>query len=234
METSVYYTRRERKPRRPGCRRDTFGPDMPKSAKRGSLRETPIPPGDEVGAAELAARVAGNLREHRRRRDMSLDQLAQRTGVSRAGLSQIETRKTNPSIGVLWKIASGLGIPFSELIGEGQHAVSVLRRDEAQVLRSTDRKFESRPLMPASGNNQIEVYELRLAARARHASEPHGPGTRELVIVLSGSLRMVVGEYAEDLAAGDSMLFNANSQHAYENNGNSEGRYQDVIIYPLR
>src|SRR5262245_42841678 len=117
--------------------------------KRASLRETPIPPGDEVGAAELTARVAANLREERRRRDMSLDQLAQRTGVSRAGLSQIETCKTNPSIGVLWKIASGLGIPFSDLIGERQQALSVLRRSDVQVLRSTDRKFESRPLVPA-------------------------------------------------------------------------------------
>jgi XRE family transcriptional regulator, regulator of sulfur utilization len=208
---------------------------MPKTqVKRGSLRETPIPPGDEVGAAELASRVAANLREHRRRRDMSLDQLAQRTGVSRAGLSQIETRKTNPSIGVLWKIASGLGIPFAELIGEGQQAVSVLRRNETQLLRSSDRKFESRPLMPASGNNQIEVYELRLSARARHSSDAHGPGTRELVVVLSGALRMTVGTQSEDLAAGDSMLFDANSAHVYENPGGSEARYHDVIIYPLR
>ena len=202
--------------------------------KHGSLRDTPIPRGDEVGAAELTARVADNLREHRRRRDMSLDQLAQRTGVSRAGLSQIETRKTNPSIGVLWKIASGLGIPFADLIGEGQPALSVLRRNDAQVLRSTDRKFESRPLMPASGNNQVEIYELRVAARSRHASEPHGPGTRELVVVLSGSLRMTVGAQNEELAAGDSMLFDANTEHVYENPGGSEGRYHDVIIYPLR
>src|SRR5262249_21381669 len=70
------------------------------------LRRAPIPPGDEIGAADLARRVAENLREQRKRRSMSLDQLAQLTGVSRAALSQIETRKTNPTIGVLWKIAS--------------------------------------------------------------------------------------------------------------------------------
>jgi transcriptional regulator with XRE-family HTH domain len=165
---------------------------------------------------------------------MSLDQLAQITGVSRAGLSQIETVKTNPSIGVLWKIASGLGISFSELIGEREQAVSVLRREDTQVLRSADRKFESRPLMPAGGANQVEVYELRLAARARHASEAHGPGTRELVVVLSGALRMIVGDHSEDLGAGDSMLFNANVVHAYENVSGAEARYHDVIIYPLR
>jgi transcriptional regulator with XRE-family HTH domain len=202
--------------------------------KRVSLRESPIPPGDEVGAAELAARVAANLREHRRRRDLSLDQLAQRTGVSRAGLSQIETCKTNPSLGVLWKIAAGIGIPFSELIGEGQTGISVLRRNESQVLRSMDRKLESRPLMPAAGTNQLEFYELRLSARAQHASDPHGPGTRELVIVLSGTLRMTVGNQAQELAAGDSMLFDANQAHVYENPGGSEARYHDLIIYPHR
>jgi transcriptional regulator with XRE-family HTH domain len=200
----------------------------------GTLRDTPLPPGDERGAAELAGRVAANLREHRRRRDISLDQLAQRTGVSRAGLSQIETRKTNPSIGVLWKVASGLGIPFAELIGEGRQSVSVLRMNDTQVLRSADRKFESRPLMPGAGGNRIEVYELRLAARARHTSDAHGPSTRELVVVLSGALRMVVGDQSEDLAAGDSMLFDANSPHVYDNPHTSEARYHDVIIYPLR
>jgi transcriptional regulator with XRE-family HTH domain len=204
-----------------------------KNAPR-SLRETPIPPGDDVGAAELTARVASNLRDERRRRDMSLDQLAQRTGVSRAGLSQIETCKTNPSIGVLWKIASGLGIPFADLIGNSQHAVSVLRRADSQVLRSADHRFESRTLMPPAGANQVEVYELRLTARARHESEAHGPGTRELVIVLSGALRMTVGDHSEELGPGDSMLFNANSPHVYENPGSSEARYHDVIVYPLR
>ena len=198
------------------------------------MRDTPVPPGDEVGAAELTARVAANLREERRRRDMSLDQLAQRTGVSRAGLSQIETCKTNPSIGVLWKIASGLGIPFSELIGESQQPMSVLRRADAQVLRSTDRKFESRPLVPAGAANQVEVYELLLAARSRHASEAHGAGTRELIIVLSGVLRMIVGDNSEELAAGDSLLFNADAPHTYENPGSAEARYHNVIIYPLR
>src|SRR5450432_4829955 len=116
---------------------------MPKNKATANLRGAPIPSGDDVGAAELAGRVAMHLREHRKRREMSLDQLAQLTGVSRAALSQIETRKTNPTIGVIWKIASGLGIPFSDLIGESQAPVSVLRREETQVLRSLDRKFES-------------------------------------------------------------------------------------------
>jgi transcriptional regulator with XRE-family HTH domain len=202
-------------------------------AKRQGIaaRKVPRPPGDEVGAAQVAGRVAENLRQHRKRREMSLDELSQVTGVSRAALSQIETRKTNPTIGVLWKIASGLGVPFSDLIGETRLSLSILRRADTQVLRSTDRKFESRPLVPAASVNEIEMYELSLAARSRHASEPHGPGTKELVVVLSGSLRMTVGDHTDELGAGDSVVFDANQTHVYENPGSSEARYHDVIIY---
>ncbi len=187
--------------------------------------------GDTIGVADLTRRVSENLRQHRTKRDLSLDELSQLTGVSRAALSQVETRKTNPTIGVLWKITAGLGINFSELIGESQLSSSVLRREEAQALRSLDRKFESRPLTPPGGPPQIDMYELRLAARARHASEPHGPGTRELVVVLSGALRMVVGDKADNLVAGDSVIFDANVPHIYENPGPTEACYHDVILY---
>jgi transcriptional regulator with XRE-family HTH domain len=162
---------------------------------------------------------------------MSLDQLSHATGVSRAALSQIETRKTNPTIGVMWKIAAGLGVPFSDLIGESQASLSVLRRGDTQVLRSTDRRFESRLLVPAAGVSEIEMYELTLAARSRHASDPHGAGTKELVVVLTGSLRMTVGDNTDELAAGDSVVFDANLPHVYENPGSAEARYHDVIIY---
>ena len=163
---------------------------------------------------------------------MSLDDLAVASGVSRAALSHIETSKGNPTVGVLWKIASGLGIPFSDLIGESRLSLSVLRREESQLLRSLDRKFESRPLMPPVGISQIEMYELRLSARSRYASDAHGPGTRELLVVLNGTLRLTVGDRTDDLAAGDSVVCNANLTHVYENPGSSEARYHDVIIYP--
>jgi transcriptional regulator with XRE-family HTH domain len=198
---------------------------------KAGLRGAPTPAGDDVGAAELAGRVAAHLREQRKRRDMSLDQLAQLTGVSRAALSQIETRKTNPTIGVLWKIAAGLGIPISDLIGESRTGLSVLRRGEAQLLRSADGKFDSRPLMPAAGIPQVEMYELRLAARSRHASEPHGPGTREIVVVLSGAMRMTVGSHSDELGPGDAIVFDANKPHVYENVGGAEARCHNVIVY---
>ena len=192
--------------------------------------------GDDVGAAELGRRVAENLRQRRKARGMSLDDLANASGVSRAALSQIETHKSNPTVGLLWKIAVGLGVPFSELIGEIKGGISVLRRSDGQVLRSLDGKLESRPLAPAGTSPLVELYELRLSARSTHAAEAHAPGTHELVVVLSGALRMRVnrpGDESEsyDLGAGDSISFPADVPHAYENPGASEARYHNLIIY---
>jgi transcriptional regulator with XRE-family HTH domain len=194
-------------------------------------RSLPLPPGDEVGAVEMARRVGDNLRRRRKARNLSLDELAVASGVSRAALSQIETSKGNPTVGVLWKIAVGLGIPFAELIGETRGAVGVLRREESQVLRSADGKMESRPLTPAGAAPGAEVYELRLLARATHASDPHAPGTREIVIVLAGQLKLRVDGEVYELGPGDSVSFAADKAHAYENPGASEARYHDMIIY---
>jgi transcriptional regulator with XRE-family HTH domain len=157
--------------------------------------------------------------------------LAAASGVSRAALHQIETTSGNPTVGVLWKIAAGLGVPFASLLGEAKEEIGVLRRGEAQVLRSADGKMESRPLTPAGAAPWAEVYELRLAARAAHRSEAHAPGTREIVVVLSGQLRMSVGETSNELGAGDSVSFAADKPHTYENTGATESRYQNVILY---
>jgi XRE family transcriptional regulator, regulator of sulfur utilization len=198
--------------------------------KRGRLKADALP-GDDVGAAELARKVAENLRHRRKARSMSLDDLARSSGVSRAALSQIETCKSNPTVGVLWKIAVGLGIPFAELVGTPRSGASVLRRGDGQVLRSLDGKLESRPLSPAGSSPLVELYELRLAARGIHSSDSHAPGTIEIVVVLSGALRLRAGDETFDLAAGDSISFAADKSHVYENPGASEARYHNVIIY---
>ena len=199
-------------------------------AARKSIRPVAAP-GDDVGAAELGRRVAENLRQRRKARNMSLDDLARASGVSRAALSQIETHKSNPTVGVLWKIAVGLGIPFAELIGAPRSGAAVLRRADSQLLRSADGRFESRPLTPAGASPLVELYELRVAARSTHRSEAHAPGTHEVVVVLTGQLRLHVDQEVYELAAGDSIAFAADRPHAYENPAGAEARYHNVIVY---
>jgi len=188
--------------------------------------------GDSVGAADLARRIGQRLRDERQARNMSLDDLSRASGVSRAALSQIETRKSSPSIAVMWKIAVGLGVPFSELLGGPDEQGTILRRADAQILRSPDGRLESRPLAPAGAAPWVEIYELRIAARATHRSDAHAPGTREILVVLSGSVRIEVADHWYELEAGDSLAFRADQTHSYINGGTSEARVHDLIVYP--
>lgn len=176
--------------------------------------------------------MAQRLRELRRERGYSLEQVATRCGVSRATLSQIETNKTNPTLGVLWKIAAGLGVQFSSLLVESpeQH-VQVVRRGSQGVLTSEDGVFESRPLTPARALGNVELYELTLAPRATHTSPPHPAGTVETVVVLSGALCVRIGDSRAEGSAGDTIYFRADDEHAYENPGRVPTRVVNVITY---
>lgn len=189
--------------------------------------------GDVFGAAELARHVAESLRHHRKVQQLSLDDLAQRSGVSRAALSQIEGARTNPTLAVLWKIAVGLGMPFQQLLGTGGGSgPKVLRAGDSPPLRSANGQMESRLLSPGGAPPGLEVYELKFVPRGVHQSDAHSSGTAETLIVLTGALRMTVGEDAFELATGDSIYFNADVPHVYESRSSHPTRCINVILYP--
>ncbi len=210
--------------------RELLTNDAAKAGARPPRRAAVV--GDELGAAELARRVAESLRKFRQDRQLSLDDLANRSGVSRAALSQIEGRRTNPTLSVLWKIAVGLEIPFIDLLGDsGDAAIRVLRSGDASPLRSADGRTESRMLSPGGANTGTEVFDLRFLPRAVHKSEPHARGTTETLIVLTGNLRLSVDGATQEVAAGDSVFFRADVEHTYENPTGREARCINVIHY---
>ena len=169
------------------------------------LRRADASQGDSNGNL-LARRVAESLREQRKKRDLSLDQLAGLTGVSRAALSQIETRKTNPTIGVLWKIAVGLGIPFQSLLGTPNgKKTRVLRASDDVSLNSADGRMKSRLLTLAGASHDVDVYELRFSPKGILKSEAHAAETTRdqsppsLVLCVSCvGRRIVLGQRTEE------------------------------------
>jgi transcriptional regulator with XRE-family HTH domain len=210
---------------------ETEGDDDSGEARPARTR-TNTAAGDDIGAAELANRVAEALKRFRRARQLSFDELSARSGVSRAALSQIEGGRTNPTLAVLWKIAVGLDVPFHELLGtNSDETVHVLRAGDAMPLRSADGRTESRLLSPGGASTNTDVYELRLTPRAIHKSDPHARGTTETLVVLTGALRLVVGTQTHELAVGDSVYFRADLAHSYENRSTRETRLLDVIHY---
>ena len=188
----------------------------------------------EVVSADLTPIVARNLKRLRAQRDLSLEKLAQKSGVSRAMLGQVELGQSTPTINVVWKIASALSVPFSALLSdETPAAAKVLRREKSKLLTSLDGSFSSRALFPYGGTRSVEFYELRLTAGGREDADAHAPGTTENIVVVSGQLEIEIGNDTHKLNAGDAIVFEADKPHVYKNPGKTETLMYLVMSYAI-
>jgi transcriptional regulator with XRE-family HTH domain len=183
-------------------------------------------------STDLAPIVGANLRRLRTRRGLSLERLAQLSGVSRAMLGQIELGQSAPTINVLWKIARALEVTFSALISaRTQSGALVMRAADSKILTSKDRSFSSRALFPFDGPRRVEFYELRLTAGNIEEADAHPPGTTENLVVTQGVIEIEAAGETHRLEAGDSILFEADTPHLYRNVGRSEAVMYLVMTY---
>lgn len=207
------------------------------SERRTPRRSEPPPSGGAAGddageAQDLAPVVGGNLRRLRMRRGLSLEKLAQKSGVSRAMLGQVELGQSAPTINVLWKIARALDVTFATLIQTREAGgTTLLKRADAKVLTSHGGVFTSRALFPFDGPRRAEFYELHLAADAKEEADAHAPGTLENLVVAEGRLDLFVGKEAHHLERGDAIVFGADVPHTYANPGPGECVMYLVMTY---
>jgi len=179
--------------------------------------------------------VASNLRRIRTTRGLSLERLAQASGVSRAMLGQIELGQSTPTINTLGKIVRALNCPFSSLItDQSAGETKLLRSANAKILTSREGNFSSRALFPVDEPRRVEFYELRLAPLSAEPTGPHPPGTVENLVVSSGSLDMVVGGLRHALGTGDAIQFEADVPHEYRNPATAETVIYLVMTYTER
>jgi len=191
-----------------------------------------VPTGSE---SDLTPIVGANLRRLRVKRGLSLERLARASGVSRAMLGQIELGQSTPTINLLWKISRALEVPFSTLVtAAASRTATVMRAKGAKLLTSSDGSFTSRALSPFDTPRNIEFYELRLAAKGAEHAEAHAPGTTENLVVASGAVDIRVGKSKHELKQGDSISFDADVPHSYENPGTEEALMYLVMTYAER
>jgi transcriptional regulator with XRE-family HTH domain len=181
---------------------------------------------------DLTPIVGSNLRRLRGQRGLSLEKLSRISGVSRAMLGQVELGQSAPTINVLWKISSALGVPFSALISaRGGGGIHVLRGESAKLLTSHDGSFSSRALFPFDEPRRVEFYELRLAPGGSEKAEAHNPGTIENLVVAQGAVEIEAGGKKEQLGRGDAIVFEADVAHVYRSRADQETIMYLVMTY---
>jgi transcriptional regulator with XRE-family HTH domain len=188
-----------------------------------------------IGAAAPA--VGPRIRALREAMGYSLRDLAERSGVSAPMLSQVERGETSPTLVVAEKIAAGLELTLSQLLrlDEGEH-VAVSRAGERRRYERGGHRFEElTPPLPGQ-RADVSLHTLRAGATTGGPGDPpiHEPGSRETAVVLTGVLALIVDGTRHELHAGDSVTFDADLPHHFENDGEEQARFLAVIAAGLR
>jgi transcriptional regulator with XRE-family HTH domain len=176
-----------------------------------------------AGADSISRAIGGRVRQGRGSRGWTLDQLAERSGVSRRMLVSIEQGSANPSIATLLRISDALGIGLPALVNmDHPSGLRVTRAGAAPVLWRG--KLGGRAVLLAGTEppDVTELWDWTLGAGESHSSQAHAAGTRELLFVLDGQLELRVGQHAEVLAKGDSASFAGDLAHDYVNAGSAQ------------
>lgn len=177
--------------------------------------------------------IARNTKRLRQARDFSLDMLAARAGVSRGMLIQIEQARTNPSIGTLVRVADALGVSIAQLLDYSDTpAVRITPAEESVALWSTEAGSEGRLLGGTEAPGPLELWSWRLMPGEGHDSEPHPPGTAELVRVDEGELTLLLDGRAYTVPTGATAHFESHVAHGYHNGGGTPVRITLVVSVP--
>ncbi|GAB7388774.1 helix-turn-helix domain-containing protein [Bacillaceae bacterium] len=176
-------------------------------------------------------RIARNLQRIRKSRGLSLDKVAELTGVSKAMLGQIERGESNPTVTTLWKIANGLNVSFSSFVEEDPAPVSVVSTKEVEPLVENAGKYKVYPLFPFDPKKRFEMYTVELAPGCSHASEAHQAGVEEYLIVSQGNIEVEIDGHTYELQQGTAIRFPANRPHIYRNRTAESSLVQLLLYY---
>jgi len=204
-------------------------------------RDRGRPPADAGAAVEvpdgISHAVGARVHALREAMGLSLRDLAERSGVSPQMLSQVERGETSPTLAVAEKIAKGLELTLSQLLrlDEGEH-VSLSRAGARRRFERGGHRYEElTPPLPGQ-RADVSLHMLRAGAATGGPDDPpiHEPGSRETTVVLTGALALVVDGTRYQLGAGDSVTFDADLPHHFENDGDEQARFLAVIAAGLR
>lgn len=187
---------------------------------------------NENHPAELVEdRIASRLKDRREALALTLDQLAARSGVSRAMISRIERRQSSPTAAILGRLCAGLDITLSSLMAQIEDRSLVLLAARAQPhWRDPETGFVRRAVSPAGTGSPTEIVQGCLPPGARiaylalpaHAYDQH-------ILGLEGQLAFTAGDERFVIGPEDCLHCALDQPHAFANETDTPCRYLVIL-----
>jgi len=181
---------------------------------------------------EIHLIIAKNLKAIRESKKLSLEKVAELTGVSKTMIGQIERGESAPTITTIWKIANGLKVSFTSLINHPQPDTIIVSKSDIQILFEDNGKYRVYPHFPFEEDKRFEMYAVEIDKGGFLSADSHMEGTEELLTIFEGELTIRVNYEEYTVGSGDSIRFKADRPHSYHNSGETLTRLSMVLYYP--
>lgn len=180
--------------------------------------------------AQVSLAVANRIRNWRKDKKMSLDELSRRASVSKGMLVEIEKGAANPSIAILCKLAAALGVSVADIVNvSSEPVVHVIEEQAIPVLWQGEQGGYARLLAGTAGPDMIELWQWEMQPGECFTSPGHPAGTCELLHVNAGVLTLTVDETVTRVAAGASAVAKTEAAHGYANAGDTVLRFTMTV-----
>lgn len=182
---------------------------------------------------DLSGALARVLQLLRAERGWSLDQLAQRSGVSKGVLVALEQGRSNPNLATLVRIADAFGVPVTRLVQvPDEPVVKITGSGQERVLWHGGAGGTGTILAATEPPWAAELWRWELNPGEGFGGDPHAPATRELVWVESGTVTLTVAGHGYQVGAGECARFPGGLPHAYANDGTEPALMTMIVVVP--
>ncbi len=171
------------------------------------------------GMSQLERNIAVNLKRIRKSKNMSLDMLSERTGVSKSMLGQIERGESNPTVATIAKIVEGIHVPFEELIYPKSEEVVITDNEKQPIFKEQDGKYQIRAILPYDKRRTFEVYEVRIEAGQKCETFLGSEVGSEYIMVLEGTLTLETEKATYEIGAYHTAFIDTSCSCSYCNRG---------------
>ena len=176
--------------------------------------------------------IGEQLRKIRANLNLSLDETAKLTGVSKPMLGQIERGQSVPTITTLWKIATGLKKPLSSFLDNRQTEYDMVNLFFSFFITEDNGKIRAYPIFSFDPIRSMEMFRIDFDAGCRHSSDKHSDGVEEYVLVISGKLQLVINGEEVVIGKEQAIRFRADVPHEYNNPFADKCEVYNIIYYP--
>lgn len=230
-----WFMMQERRPNAPTRRLERKQPadraDVEPVGRSRSKSQSPsaAKPTEEAIVVEVGAR----LKRLRTQAGLTLEAFAAQSGVSRAMLSKVERGEKSPTLAIVVRIAKGLNISMSTLMGAvPDHApAAIIRAANRLAFKDPETGFERLNLSPTHLDNDVEFLLHRIPpGKSSGELPPYKVPTEKYLVVQEGQLTVHTGAARYVLESGDSFYFDVREPYRFVNAGKTHCAYYLVIV----